>query len=86
MSASEYRPRRTTRDRGEVALHRVECVVAVRQLLLEVFGVLCRVTREVQTEAHYGEGCLELVLLEELPLEHLRAMVGVGRERTPCLP
>ena len=58
-------------------LHRVERHVSVRRLLPDPLGVLLRLARVGEQEPDDGDRRLVLVLLEELPLEHLRALVAV---------
>ena len=79
MSASVYCPPTRKSRPVEMALHRVERDVAVRGLLLDLRGVLLGLAGERDQEADDGERRLDLVLLEELPLQHLGALVGVGR-------
>ncbi len=62
---------------GEVALHRVERHVPVRRLLPDALGVPLGLARVGDQEPDDGDRRLVLILLEELPLEHLGALVSV---------
>jgi len=60
-----------------VSLHRIECHVPSGRLLPDPLRVALGLTRERNQEADDRDRGLVLVLLEELPLQHLRTLVGV---------
>ena len=80
MSASERRsPTRYWPPPVEMPLHRVERAVSVGRLALDQRPRTSRPPRVRDEEPHDGDCRLVRVLLEEHPLEHLRALVAVLR-------